>query len=239
MRGIYLTTAANDHDLVRGFKRDHPGLSLAIPIQHGDFQIDSADGWHPEGGPLKFCGDRKKVPDLLACIDDGRHLNQVRSAYEAGFSRQALIVEGTLREGPDGTVKQRKGARETETTYKRLKAYLYQIHYMMNVQVIFTRNLKETIGEIYHLWDMFQTPPDDHDSLKKFYVPPMSPVTLRPSLMRRMAKELNYIEWERSLVVEQCFETVQEMVNASKEDWKALPGFGDVIAHSAVTELQT
>jgi len=239
MRGIYLTTAANDRDLVRGFKRDYPGISLPIPIQHGDFQIDSEEGWHPEGGPLRFCGDRKKVPDLLACIDDGRHLNQVRNAYAAGFTRQALIIEGSIREGPDGHVKQRKGARETETTYKRLKAYLYQIHYMMNVQVIFTRNLKETIREIYYLWDMFHTAPDDHDSLRKFYVPPMSPVMLRPSLIRRMAKELNYIEWERSLAVEQTFGTVQEMGNASKEDWKNIFGFGEVIAHSAVTELQT
>lgn len=239
MRGIYLTTAANDKDLVRGFKRGHPGISVPIPIQHGDFQFDSESGWSGSASPIKFCGDRKKVPDLLACIDDGRHLNQVRNAYAAGFSRQALIVEGTIKEGPGNTVVQRKGARPTETTFSRLKAYLYQLHYMMRVQVIFTKNLKETIREIYYLWDMFQTAPDDHDSLRKFYVPPMTSVTMRPSLLRRMAKELRYIEWDRSLAAEKRFETVQEMANASKEDWQSIPGFGEVIAHSAVTELQT
>jgi ERCC4-type nuclease len=120
-----------------------------------------------------------------------------------------------------------------------LKAYLYELHYMMNVQVIFTKNLKGTINEIYHLWSMFQEEPDDHDSLRKFYTAPMPSVTMMPGILRRMAKELNYIEWERSLTVEKRFKTVQEMVNATEEDWMDIFGFGRVIAHSAVQELQT
>ena len=240
MRGIYLTTAANDRDLVKAFALAHPGVSLPIPIKHGDFMFDSAQGWHCVNcdSGVQFCGDRKKVPDLLTCIDDGRHLNQIRSAYEAGINRQCLIVEGLIKEGPDGEVIQRKGARETQTTYKRLKAYLYQLHYMMNVQVIYTRSLKETVREIYHLWSMFQTPPDDHDSLKKFYVPPMPSVSMKPSVVRRVAKELNYVEWERSKAIAEYFGTIQKMANASEEEWMEIPGLGKVIAHSAVKELQ-
>ena len=238
MRGIYLTTAANDRDLVRGFKLAHPGVSLPLPIRHGDFMWDTSPGWSPKGERIQFCGDRKKIPDLLQCIDSGRHVNQVRSAYAAGISRQCLIVEGSILEGPNNTVRQRKGAHPTKTTYSRLKAYLHELHHMMGVQVIHTKNLKETITEIYNLWCLFQEPPEDHGSLRKFYTAPMASVTMMPGLIRRVAKELNYIGWDRSLEVEKRFGTVQEMVNASKDDWLGIDGMGEVIAHSAVRELQ-
>jgi hypothetical protein len=48
VRGIYLTTAANDKDLVKGFKKAYPGVSLPIPIPHGDFLFDTAKGWGKE-----------------------------------------------------------------------------------------------------------------------------------------------------------------------------------------------
>ena len=244
MRPIYITTAANDRDLRKVFEEEYPGVSFPLGILHGDASWDSASGWDTEHlaaweFDIKVCGDRKKVPDLLACIDDGRHLNQIRSAYEAGFSRQFLVVEGMIKEGPNNTVVQRKNARPTETTYSRLKAYLHQIQYLVNVQVIHTRTVRETVHEIFHLYTMFQTPPEDHDSLKKFYVPPYTPVTMKPSLMRRFSKELAYISWDRSKAVEKRFDTIQEMANATEEDWMDIPGFGEVIARSAVRELQT
>jgi DNA integrity scanning protein DisA with diadenylate cyclase activity len=62
---------------------------------------------------------------------------------------------------------------------------------------------------------------------------------MKPGLMRRMSKELAYISWERSLAVQKKFPTIQSMANASKEDWISIEGFGEVIAHSAVRELQT
>ena len=243
-KGILLTTAANDKDLVRMFEEIHPGLSLPFNIQFGDFMWNSANGWDTTSNPawefpIKFAGDRKKVPDLLACVDDGRHLQQIRNAYEGGIDRQCLIVEGLIKEDIDGKVKQRKGAHPVETTYKQLMAYLNQIQALMGVQVYYTRSLRETISRIYHLYLMYQEPPEDHTSLKKFYVPPMPSVTMKPSLMRRVAKELTYVSWDRSDVVEKEFNTIEEMASADKARWMTIPGIGETIAHSAVRELQT
>jgi len=77
-----------------------------------------------------------------------------------------------------------------------------------------------------------------HSSLKKFYTAPMSPVLLtRPSLVRRVAKELTGIGWERSLTIEQQWPTVREMVNASAADWVKLEGIGKGIASKIDEEL--
>ena len=244
MRPIYLTTAANDKDLVRMFSDEHPGQSLPVPIPYGDFYWDSAIGWKCEGEyprmlPIKFAGDRKKVLDLLACVDDGRHLQQIRNAYDGGIDRQCLIVEGMIKENPDGSVKLRKRARPTETTYKQLMAYLNQIQALMGVQVYYTRTLRETISKIWHLYLMYQEPPEDHTSLKKFYIPPMPSVTMKPNLMRRIAKELTYIGWERAELVDKEFSSVTDMATADVARWQSIEGFGEVIAHSAVRELQS
>ena len=74
---IYLTTAANDRDLVRLFG----DLAMDVPIQYGDFIFHGKVG----GEVVRVCGERKKFSDLVACINDGRHVQQVQSAHEAGF----------------------------------------------------------------------------------------------------------------------------------------------------------
>ena len=77
-----------------------------------------------------------------------------------------------------------------------------------------------------------------HSSLKKFYTSPMSPVLLtRPSLVRRVAKELPDIGWERSLTIEQRWSTVREMVNAPADEWIELEGIGKGIASKIDQEL--
>jgi DNA integrity scanning protein DisA with diadenylate cyclase activity len=66
----------------------------------------------------------------------------------------------------------------------------------------------------------------------------MSPVLLtRPSLVRRVAKELPDIGWERSFTIEQRWPTVREMVNAPADDWVKLEGIGKGIASKIDQEL--
>ena len=57
-----------------------------------------------EWEPISICGERKHLPDLLQCINDNRHLEQIRGAREAGFTQVFLVVEDQFREAPDGDV---------------------------------------------------------------------------------------------------------------------------------------
>ena len=59
----------------------------------------------------------------------------------------------------------------------------------------------------------------------------------QPSLMRRVAKELPGIGWERSLVVEAKWDSVRDMVNAPVEEWLELDGIGKGIASRVQEEL--
>jgi len=233
---IYLTTSHNDRDLLRHFN----GLAISVPIPHGDAIFD---GYGEGSRKIQICGERKKLPDLLQCLDDGRHLNQVRSAIEAGFDFYFLVVEDTWREKRNGNVEyfrsgKSRGWRDSGVSFYRVDSYLNELHYHMGVQVKYATTAKQTARVITDLYWLFQESPEDHDSLKKFYTPNLSPVLLRkPSLVRRVAKELMGVGWERSLVVEGRFKTVKEMVGAGVEEWVQLDGIGRNIAHSVVKEL--
>ena len=57
------------------------------------------------------------------------------------------------------------------------------------------------------------------------------------SLVRRVAKELPGIGWERSLLVEETFDSVRTMVNAPLEEWLEIEGIGKGIATKVQEEL--
>ena len=229
---IYLTTAANDRDLVRLFG----DLAMAVPIQYGDFIFHGKVG----GDVVRVCGERKKFSDLVACINDGRHVQQVQSAHEAGFQYYFLVLEAIWRETKDGEDTEfMQGNRWVRAgmSYQRVDAYLNELTYLMGVTIKNSKSSRETVRIVRGMHDFFEDT-EAHSSLKKFYTAPMSPVLLtRPSLVRRMAKELTGIGWERSFTIEQQWSTVREMVNAPADEWVKLEGIGKGIASKIAEEL--
>jgi ERCC4-type nuclease len=226
---IYVTTAANDKDLLK--------LGPPVPIRHGD-AIFVGKQMRADGLPIQVCVERKKMRDLVNCINDGRHLQQVRQAFSAGFDYYTLILESLWRETKDGDTEYRSGKNWVRVgmPWSRIQAYLIELHYLMGVRVVYSKNVKETIQSIKALYKFFQT--EEHDSLKRFYVAPVDGMLLQqPSLMRRVAKELPGIGWERSLVVEAKWNSVRDMVNAPVEEWLELDGIGKGIASRVQEEL--
>jgi ERCC4-type nuclease len=233
---IFLTTSPNDADLLPLFN----GIAQPMANPYGDFMFF---GKWIAGEGVTVCGERKKLGDLLKCISDGRHLQQVWRAREAGFKHIFLILEAIIRPGRDtGLVQTRRGKDWVnaipETDYSRLEAYLNEISWYAGVQVKQTTSPRDTVRAVIALWKMFQTAPEDHSSLQKFYEPPPPAVHLtRPSLFRRVVKELPKIGWERSQVMEQRFESVYVLVNSGREEWLQVEGLGPVIVDRARKEL--
>jgi ERCC4-type nuclease len=229
---IYLTTAANDRDLVRLFG----DLAMAVPIPYGDFIFHGK----VNGEVVRVCGERKKFSDLVACINDGRHVQQVQSAHEADFQYYFLVLEAIWRETKDGEDTEfMQGNRwiRAGMSYQRVDAYLNELTYLMGVTVKYSKSSRETVRIVRGMHDFFEDT-EAHSSLKKFYSAPMSPVLLtRPSLVRRVAKELPDIGWERSFTIEQRWSTVREMVNAPADEWIELEGIGKGIASKIDQEL--
>jgi len=235
---IYLTTAINDALLEPLFG----GLAISAPIPHGDFAFFGV--WE-DNRPIRVCGERKKIDDLVGCINDtGRYMNQLRTAREAGFEFLFMVLEAHMRPGADGVLMVPKGRdwspHRSYIEYKRVDTYLDELWYYAGVVVKRSHTAKETVDQVVDLYKLFQAPPEEHSSLKQFYTPQLPVLDLweRPNLVRRVAKELKGIGWERSKAVAKRFGSVLEMCEAGEKEWAEIEGIGDKTAKSAVNELR-
>ena len=223
---IYLTTAHNDRDLVRYLAEANP-----VPIPHGDFIFQGVAVDEKGESLYRVCGERKKAMDLVQCINDGRHIKQVRDAFNAKppFTHYFLVIETISRLGPDGEFEYRTGTNWTRTgmAWNRVMSYLNQLSFLMGVHIYWSNSPKMTAEIVRSVYNFFQV--EEHHSLKKFHSPDVTLLTT-PSLLRTVAKELPGIGWERSLAIEQSFPTVREMINATEKDWQEVDGIGKVLA---------
>jgi ERCC4-type nuclease len=234
---ILLTTADNDKDLIPIFG----SRAIPVPLEHGDF---SWMGVWSNDEPIQVCGDRKKVDDLIACVTDGRHMEQVRKAYEAGFTRQFIIVEGQYRKSTHSgilEVPRRGGWIESFTgiEYHRVAAYLNQLHWLLNVQVMRSASPRDTVEQVCELHSMFQQAPENHKSLQKIFSPPPPRVDLmrRPTVEEKVAVQLPGLGWGRGRAAAEHFISIKRLANATPEDWMEIDGIGEKTAVNVVEAI--
>ncbi len=242
---IYLTNAPNDADLVEAMgKIASPG-----PLRYGDF---SFFGYWESWSPVRVCGDRKKLGDLVRCLNDGRYVQQVQDAWGAGFEYQVLVVEALMRPNPrngmlqylrgdgweDFDITHGRGSKPRLIEYSRIVTFLWEVAFYMGVVVMRSSSLRETVSYITDLYRLFQKPPEQHRSLAHFFSPPPPRAEFigRPGLVQRIAKEYKGVDWVRSRAIGESFQSPREMVMADEERWMEIKGIGEVLAKSAVKE---
>lgn len=205
--------------------------SMAIPVPlFTDACFSSIDG------KVIAC-ERKKIGDMASCVLDGRFLFQMQNCKEAGADYLVLILEGRYRRNPDDGLLEvpvwginGRGNRaeiwkpvQPTTMFSRFDQYLTELQRDAGIIVKHTENVRGTADVILALYQNFQTPADGHHSLKSIFKPPMPVVQLvRPSLIRRIACDLDGIGWEWSKVVADRFTSVREMVSADVSVWAGL-----------------
>ena len=240
---LFVTTSPNDDDLAKTLG----SLAIRCPVP-SDVCFWGKDD---NDGVLKVACERKKIGDLAQCINDGRLMHQVQIAKENGIDVLCLVVEGRVRSNPDdglleipvwGINPRTMCHAEIWTpvkptiTYSRFDQYLTELDYLIGIVVKRSADVKETAAIIKALWDNFQTPPNKHGSLHQIYTQPSceSVLLMRPSLVRRVAKELSGIGWGRSQVVAERFKSVRELVDADAKDWQGIDGIGKKTAEKVV-----
>jgi len=238
---IFLTTAANkskysDGHLLPKFFR---GIGTPAPIKHGDFAFF---GLWTGGERVGICGDRKRLPDLVQCINDHRHMEQIRAAKDGGYRFQFVVLQDVWRSRADGVAEYKRGSRwkSTDMETTRIDQYLFQLSFYLNIPVIRTVTTKETAERVIHLYHMFQRPPEEHTSLEGIYEPPLARPDLysRPTLKQEIAFKLPGVGETRSLAASEHFKSVVEMVNAPKEEWLGLHGFGENTVEKLYADLR-
>lgn len=223
---IYTSCLPNDQDMIRALG------SMAIPINlFTDACFASVD-------EKLVCVERKKIGDLVSCITNGRFLFQMQNCKEAGGDYLVLILEGRYRRNPDDGLLElpvwgfnpRTNHRaevwepvKPTMMFSRFDQYLTELQRDAGIVVKHTENVHGTADTILALYQNFQTPVSQHQSLKQMFKPPTPSVQLvRPSLLRRVASELPGIGWEWSAVVTEKFRSVKEMVAADVTVWAGL-----------------
>ena len=120
-------------------------------------------------------------------------------------------------------------------SYSRILMYLRELEWYAGIKVYRTKNAKETVEQVLSVYQLFLVRPEDHTGLKKIYSAPIPSTYVnllgkRPSLRRRIAKELPGIGWELSLRAEEHFETTRILMGASSRDWQEIEGVGKIMA---------
>ena len=238
---LLCTDEPNDADLVRTLG----SVAVALPI-FTDCCFSSIDG-------ILVACERKKIGDMASCINTGRFINQMAVCKENGASVLVLVLEGryhrNLEDGsleiPVWRVNPRTGKRAEfwepitpPTQFNRFDQYLTELQRDAGIIVKHTENVRGTADVIRSMYDNFQTHQDKHQSLNQFYVsPPPRVLLVRPSLVRRVAKELDGVGWVRSDEVAKHFPSVKAMCDATIKEWSGLEGIGKKTARSVVKDL--
>jgi len=207
-----------------------------------------------EGGkPVLVAVERKLVPDLATCMNDGRLMRQIQRAKDNNADVFVLIVEGAYKcdhgFGSSGLlVIPHRSAGESRRewvpvkpimTFSRLEQFLFELDWLAGVVVRRSDGVRQTADIIKALYTNFQSAPDQHQSLKKLYRMPSPVVPLqKPSLVRRVAKELRGIGWERSRAIDGHFSSVMAMCEADTSEWATIPGIDKKIAEWAYKDLR-
>lgn len=191
----------------------------------------------------------KEVHDALSCIGDGRFAGHQLPGLLSVYDRVWLVVEGRFYpEFSTGLLRAETGNRgrskelflgSRRTMYRDLDHWLTSMEVRAGLRLRRTRDRRETARVIADLWGWFQKDWSEHKShLALHEETPDRAIFVRPSLLRKVAAQLEGVGWQKSQMVAQKFKTVENMMNASVEQWKEIPGIGKVLAERCYASLR-
>ena len=211
---------------------------LGVPVIRASIPVDQVfGGVGANRKPIQIGVEIKKPGDLASCINDGRLVQQIRNGIDYGLDLIYLFVIGNPGAAPKSKHWVQNG-KSLHIDFSRVEGFLNSLELKYNVHVKYPRDEWTMANMSVELWRWLQKPPEEHNSVDDFYRPiPM--VGGKISLLRRIAKELPRVGWDRSLKVERSFDTVIDMMQASKSTWEDVPGIGKGIAGAIYKDLRT
>jgi len=194
-------------------------------LDAGDFAFE---GKGPQGNCMVGV-ERKRIRDLLNCIDDGRFAgDQQHKMIDYYPMFRFLIVEGLFRPSPDGLLLERQGKLWVHPTgrpvlYEKLFNFMSSVSVIAGTHCIISSNMAETAHQISALFKWFQKHWEQHTSMLEVHRVALPQFT-KPSFERRVASQIDGIGVNRSIECEKYFKTVPKMINAGEEEWINIVG---------------
>lgn len=208
-------------------------------MEYGDIAFV---GNGPEGCPMSVGIEVKKVADALKCITDGRFAGHQLPGLVNGYNYPYLLIEGRYRPDMHSGLLQISGNKgywhdavigNRKFMYRDFVNWLTTIDLRAGCRVLRCYDRHETaevIANLYHWWTDKEF--DEHRSHLAFNESANDgrPRLVTPSLVRRVAKELPGVGWEKSAHVAARFTSVLDLAVAGEEEWRDIPGIGKTMA---------
>jgi len=186
-------------------------------------------GMGQDNVPFLIGVERKTLNDLVQSMKSGRLQGHQLPGLLASYKVVYLVVEGITKNGENHDVLEKSGKfwRSLGVTRKALDSFLNTLEVLAHVIVRQTTSPMNTAILIHNLYLWWQKGWEEHKGHLGFALDLSPTLQLKkPSMLRRIAKELPGIGWERSLLIEKHFKTVQDMANADRFQWELIPGIG-------------
>lgn len=199
-------------------------------------------------GPITVGIERKKLPDLLQCIDDARLSAHQMVGMRDNYQKCYLIVEGVWKPHENGLLMegyisgQNKLSwgphryRSQSVMYSKLRRYLFSVSHA-GFDVIFTRDIFQScydICEAYHYWSKDYSKHTSMVELQKHAIPTLNG---KPKLVREWAFAIEGVGVKHSEAAQRLFGTPIRLANSDEEDWMKLDGVGVATAQRIVREI--
>ncbi len=232
---IILDERTGSAELLPYFPKDTVKLGR---LEYGDA---SFLGKGPDNLPFLIGAERKTLKDLAKSMETGRLQGHQLPGLLASYNVVYLIVEGICRTGDDDRIEECSFNqwRSLGITDKALDFFINSLGVLAHVEIRQTTAPRRTAKLIHHIYQWWQKGWEEHKGHLGFALnlPPTLQLK-KPSLLRRIAKELPGIGWERSKAVESYFGSIERMVMAKEEDWKEVKGIGNSLSKQLVNIMK-
>lgn len=218
------------------------------------------EGYGPEGW-MSVGVERKRIDDLLQCIDDGRFTGgqriKMRQTYRFSFVilegywkpdvKTGLLLQGHAK--ADGTLywssDRPHGGKRVH--YSKLRRYLYSMS-LAGMVVCYSRDIAQTAFDITELYHYFQKPWDEHTAMLQMAqgynlqhpwdsLASLPTLDDHPSLVREWAAKLPGVGVKLSQDAERVFRTPLALATGDETDWLKVPGVGVASAQKIVRAI--
>lgn len=239
--------------------------ALGYPCDRQKMPFSDAyfEGYGPEG--LVGIGiERKRIQDMLDCIDSGRFTGHQRVGMKQTCRFSFLILEGYWKPNPHtGMLLEGRYGKDGKffwsedrpngmrpVPYAKLRRYLISLG-LGGVIVSYTRDVDHTAYDICEIYQWFQKSWRKHTALLAMHLGApweyaneesrslMSLPVLagKPPLVRRWAKELSGIGVKLSEDAARVFNTPLKLATGDESQWLKVPGVGIKTATDIVQEI--
>jgi ERCC4-type nuclease len=220
-------------------------MHVEVEVKRLSFADFAFDGHGPKG-PCTIGVERKRLRDLLCCIQDSRFAAHQLPGLIETYDHCYLIVEGKWSVDPkteelievckDGWRPVRLGPSH-DTRYCEVDNYLNSIATMSSCRVKTSTCPAETVMQLVDLYHWWQKSWSNHKSLKVLRKEPPKFSFFNPSTCQLMASCLPGVGYERSGAVAAKFRTPINMVLGTAAEWMEVAGIGQGIAAKVVKAL--